>query len=497
MAQTVLLKKTSLPVAVNRTGIRITAPSLEGSVTWHPPEEHERIMAAVAAPDPVQQAIAEAQLEDQGSLEVQADVPARKPALGLAPGELAPNEIALETPAVPGQAQFAIFRDESGIISLHFPEKPAAIAATPTGASPANHYRIKLRQTPARPHLRAAMLGGIAGKVIRFVGRSVLHIVGDAILLAAKAWEDHYRSAQGFHSGADFAALLGDPPVPFTNWQSLQGQRSLLFIHGTTSTSAGAFSGLLNFSQQMQTLYSRYGNRVLGFNHHTLTKNVAQNVEDILTQVPPGDYEFDLITHSRGGLVGRTLKTLRLGRAWSAPHGVNLQIGKVALVGTPDVGTPLADPRDLRKALSRLASVETSIPQAAALAGLGAIFAIAGGLVAGGVGSLPGLEDMNPSSAFLTQLNAAGAVTDYFGIQAEYAATGSLAQAIEDDGTEALFLGAANDLVVPTIGVSEVNSTTLPAAQTLAYSKTANPEVCHLTYFYQQKTAEALAAFLA
>ncbi len=41
--------------------------------------------------------------------------------------------------------------------------------------------------------------------------------------------------------------------------------------------------------------------------------------------------------------------------AWNPPAEVNVQIGKIALVGTPNVGTPLANPTDLPKEPGKMA----------------------------------------------------------------------------------------------------------------------------------------------
>jgi len=60
---------------------------------------------------------------------------------------------------------------------------PLRHAATPTGEVP-----------------QVAMLGGGVGKIVRFVGRAVTGLAGDAVYAAAKLWEDHYRAARGFHS---------------------------------------------------------------------------------------------------------------------------------------------------------------------------------------------------------------------------------------------------------------------------------------------------------
>jgi pimeloyl-ACP methyl ester carboxylesterase len=492
------------------SGMRLRAPGLKGNLIWRPPAEHAPFVASAilpgAAADPVEQALQEAGLEDKGSFNIAAG------AMSIAGP---PSQLVIEHPIAPDQIEFVIYRDESGIISLQLPQPApptAALLAAPPGTKPAQQFRyvIPMRHapTPLGGVPAMAMLGGIPGKIIRFVGRTVTGLVGNVVYAAAKLWEDHYRP-EGFLWGGTLDQLLATKPVApsAANWQTTQRDKSLLFIHGTISSTVGAYVGLRNFStaaghNESDALYAKYGNRVIGFNHHTLTKSVPQNAVDFLSRIPSGNYQFDVISHSRGGLLARALKELtpaELGQlvdpVWIPPAALNLQIGKIVLVGTPNMGTPLADPSDLPKAISRLASIATSFSQDVAAIGLGALFAIFGGIVEGGVGALPGLEDMNPGNPFLTQLNSASNNNaPYYGIQADFQPTGGLATAIENNGVDALFGEVANDLVVPTLGVSNVNGQTLPGTQVDAYPQSAN--VYHLDYFDQQGTWDAILGFL-
>jgi hypothetical protein len=452
--------------------------------------------------DPLEEALAEAGLADRGSVTIPS---------GAASMATPPNQIVLDRPIERDQVEFAIYRDESGIISLHrplpSPPPPAALAA-PAVVPVARtfHYVIPLRHaaTPIGGTPRLAMLGGIAGKVIRFVGRAAAGLAGDAVYVAAKAWEDHFRAAQGFHWGRTLDELLRPAPLAMSppEVQTLQDKKSLLFIHGTISSTLGGYLGLRSFPSQAANLYAKYENRVIGFNHHTLTKSVAQNAIDFFAGMLPGNYQFDVISHSRGGLLARSLKELapaQLGQlidpAWNPPPGVNLEIGKIVLVGTPNEGTPLANPTDLPRAVSRLASIASSFSQDAAAFGLGALFAIFGGIIEGGLGALPGLEDMNPGNPFLVELNSSSSdIAPYYGIEADFHPTDGLATAIENNGVDALFLGQANDLVVPTLGVSDVNGQTLPGVQVDKYPQSAN--VYHTDYFYQQGTWDSILGFL-
>jgi pimeloyl-ACP methyl ester carboxylesterase len=506
MAETIKLNQNSGWTNLGSSGIRLRAPSLKGNLIWRPPAEHAQFMAGAIAPGPiaaappnlVEQALQEAGLTDQGSL---------NSPTGVASMAGQPNQLVFDGPIAPDEIQFVIYRDESGVISLHqpLPSPPATALLGASATSPRFHYVIPARHapTPVGGVPQIAMLGGLAGTVIRFVGRKVMGLAGDAVFAAAKLWEDHYRP-EGFLWGGTVPELLAATPVPPSppNWQILQGNNSLLFIHGTISSTVGGYSGLQNFLTEAASLYAKYGSRVIGFNHHTLTKSVPQNTVDFFNGLPPGNYQFDVISHSRGGLVARALKELTpavLGQlvdpVWTPKPGVNVQIGKIVLVGTPNQGTPLANPDDLREAVSRLASIASSFSQDAAAVGLGALFAIFGGIVETGLGALPGLEDMNPGNPFLVQLNNASSNNaPYYGIEADFQPTGGLATAIENNGVDALFQETQNDLVVPTLGVSELNGQTLPATQVDQYPTTAN--VYHTDYFYQQGTWDSILGFL-
>jgi hypothetical protein len=515
MSETISLNQDPGWITLGSSGMRLRAPGLKGNVIWrsaqeHPPLTSSELLATAAAAGPtdlVEQALREAALTDLDSLTLPS---------GTASFTAPTNQIVVERPPIDeDQIEFAIYRDESGVISLHRPlpsppptaSAPAAgIAAAAVHKTPKKsfHYVIPLRQAtpPIGGTPAMAMLGGIAGKVIRFVGRTATNLAGQAVFAAAKLWEDHYRP-EGFHWGGTPETLLASPTVPpsSVNWQTVSGQKSLLFIHGTISSTLGGFAGIRNFPADATALFNAYNGRVIGFNHHTLTKSVPQNAADFYCALPPGNYQFDIISHSRGGLLARTLKELTpaaiaqlIDPGWNPPAGVNLQIGKIVLVGTPNQGTPLANPIDLPQAVSYLASIASSFSQDAAATGLGGLFAIFGGIVEAGLGSLPGLEDMNPGNPFLVELNAASTdIADYYGIQADFQPSGSLAVAIADNAIDALFR-CSHDLVVPTLGVSSLNGQTLPGRFVDAYPQSAN--VCHIHYFYQQGTWDSITHFL-
>lgn len=79
----------------------------------------------------------------------------------------------------------------------------------------------------------------------------------------------------------------------------------LLFLHGTGSSSQGSF-GKLCQHEVWQALHLAYPDRVLAFDHRSLTEDPVQNVLDLLKLLPEG-IELHLVSHSRGGLVGELL----------------------------------------------------------------------------------------------------------------------------------------------------------------------------------------------
>ena len=80
--------------------------------------------------------------------------------------------------------------------------------------------------------------------------------------------------------------------------------RAIIFIHGTASKFESGFSNI--DAAYWQRIHRHYGGEVYAFNHPTLTASPVRNALDLLGELPEGA-SFDLITHSRGGLVGDVL----------------------------------------------------------------------------------------------------------------------------------------------------------------------------------------------
>lgn len=82
----------------------------------------------------------------------------------------------------------------------------------------------------------------------------------------------------------------------------------LLFIHGTITNAQGTFGNLFegDADKDWETVKKRFANRVYAFQHHTLSQSPLQNALKLLAVLPDG-LRINLVTSSRGGLIGELL----------------------------------------------------------------------------------------------------------------------------------------------------------------------------------------------
>lgn len=84
----------------------------------------------------------------------------------------------------------------------------------------------------------------------------------------------------------------------------------LVFIHGTASSTTGSFGDLRAAAPEAQLdwdlIDAHYGERVYGFEHRTFSESPIENAL-LLARTLPAGAQIDLVTHSRGGIVGDLL----------------------------------------------------------------------------------------------------------------------------------------------------------------------------------------------
>lgn len=304
--------------------------------------------------------------------------------------------------------------------------------------------------------------------------------VGAGVFAAAGAAEDarlgQRRGWYRFEAGAEPAKRLDTLPAAT--------EPVLLLIHGTFSSCPGSFSGMFG-GDAWQRLRGRYGPRIYGFEHRTLTESPLDNALALLEALPD-DQIVDLVTHSRGGLVAELLirGSDRSGGRFSAAHieafrrsldpavadevaaklerlqaGLerkHLTIRRIVRAAAPMRGTTVLSGR-----LDRWASIGLSLVKQgleyAARPDLAEIVATTRALMLELTRQraeptvLPGLESMRPESPWVALLNPPSDVrvtTPTFVIAGDYRGKGFLtwlADRISDT-----FYGGANDWVVNT-----------------------------------------------
>lgn len=532
MPATVRLEATRQPQRIPGTSIDVIAPGLRGELTHSaagpaPAGTRGRRRTALTG-GATEAALAEAGLKISDTFAIAAPTPAvpaaRRPRTRTrtAPAAAVPrnDELRLDLTRRP-DVLFAIYRDATGVVSFHFAEAPRRNADGTVRGAARRTIVIPLRPTPkTKPSRRKGVRGaGLAGKLVDklielVVRRATREAAKLGVFGAVKWWENKYRAAQGFHRGTPRQFLAAKPlAAGARDLRALAGQPSLLFLHGTTSSTQGAFGSLADFAPLAQKLWRAYGDRVIGFNHHTLTRGVAENAVAFFEALPAADapYVFDTVVHSRGGLLARALAALGEGRLdpalvgrlaghkqpWSLPRGVTVQFRRIVFVGTPNNGTDLADPDHLPQALNWLASVTELLPAGAVTFSLGAILSIVALVAEAGLIALPGLVDQavdadQDTGELLRRLNALDhrqAAADCFSIEAHFRPAGALLGAALAFGIDAMFRKQPNDLVVPTRGISGFGRYRFsPTDRIKAFTPDDKLQVHHTCYFAQRAT---------
>lgn len=299
--------------------------------------------------------------------------------------------------------------------------------------------------------------------------------------------------------------------------------RILLFIHGTFSSTKGAFGALTasDFGRQfLETALANY-DAVIGFDHKTLSVDPKVNATDLLTALsqypwsqPP---QFDVVTHSRGGLVFRSLAELVLpGSGWKA------SFDHVVFVAAANGGTLMAEPDNWHYLVDLYTNLAVAAEKVIGLiSGNPATGNLLGEMLSG-IGNfiqwfstaaitdkaVPGLAAMEPDGDFIRTINRTqpGQPTvensPYFAVIADFEPKlfGShepkelstrLLQWVANGVVDELMRGTANDLVVDTPSMTCID----PQAgncikDKLDFGKT--PEVYHSVYFTRKEVTDAL-----
>jgi pimeloyl-ACP methyl ester carboxylesterase len=419
-------------------------------------------------------------------------------------------------PAASG-LQVVLFQDESGGLSWHFPdgflEKRAAKSSglrSKAGylRAPARaRFTIPTRTAAARSSLAAAQpstrlrgpvtkLGRKIFKVLvvplsRLVAKPVEAIVGKV--------ERKYR--QELIRGVTATDFNKPVSTPFKNWRSLSGRRTLLIIHGIFSTTEGMLSSLA--PSVMEQLAAMYEGRVIAFDQITASRGPEENAKNFLKTVANeargSKLELDILCHSRGGIVARTLAE----RGAELVPAAACKVNKVFFVATPNQGSRLADPDHLVDMLDVFTNWSTNFSDGPVSYSLEVLLSIVKLLAYTVAAEVPGVAAMGTKGYIAKTLNAgrdrspaiyAAAASNYQPSPARDNGffTGRFANWIMDR----VFEKVANDLVVPRDGVFAKNGhPSFPIEDPLVFAP--SEAVWHTDFFGHAATTNKIVSFLA
>lgn len=404
----------------------------------------------------------------------------------------------------PETGQVILACDETGVLTWHLSVNEEQHVQPPStrGSGGVKRFVIPARRPKPAAGMAAkdrSLIGVLGKKLLKVLIYPILDpVVGEVSEFFAERWEEQRRP----YGLRDFAPETfrdaNGSALAIDDWQRLAAGRGLLFVHGTFSTAHGAFSQIPD--AVFAELHRRYDGRVLAFNHFSLSHSPARNIEWLLANVPPGQYEFDVICHSRGGLVARTLAEHHVASAGA----VRVEVPRLVCVGVPNGGTLLAQPDHMVQFLDRVTTLLNVFPSGAVTETLEAILTAVKVIGHGALKGLDGLAAMNPDGEFLKSLNHGVASGDgYYAIAADFEPTDEGLKAmvtgrVADAVLDAVFEDSANDLVVPLQGAFGANgSAAFPIADARVLQLPANAGVTHTTLFTHPDTSAKLLEWLA
>ncbi len=396
-----------------------------------------------------------------------------------------------------GWAQVVLYESEDGVVSWHLPIERNAGATTRGGDT----LTYSLPRTVALEDEQEAGQRGLLGAA----GSKIIKVLTYRLVKAGARWvgeeygrriESHFKRHALVRYSPDCYTDARPQPLTDAEVGALAGGRALLLLHGTFSSAYGAFHRLP--SDTLDALHRTYEGRVFALNHPTVATSPVENVAalaDLLNGLALPPLEVDVLSHSRGGLVGRVLTEQ------PALGGIDgrLAVRHLVMVGTPNAGTALADVDHLEHLLNRLTTLLQLVPDNGVTDALDVILAVLKQVAAGLFSGLDGLMSMDPGGAFLTEtLNRPGhTAATYFAAAADFDPPGraTLTRIARDGLTDVVFGQTANDLVVPTAGVFTVpGAGAFPIADPLTFDATA--AVDHGGYWTRPELAQRLTTWL-
>ncbi|MBV8215167.1 MAG: alpha/beta hydrolase [Verrucomicrobia bacterium] len=502
MATHTTLDGSPLAIQIAIEGYSLEAPGLRGTISEMSPGESASRSDAGTLEPRLQEALRNADIYSLKVFEIEVETVASTDdgvarssgAVVTADGEPA---MVLRSPFLGTETmQAVLYTDEAGTTRWIFPSRTGGAPDATRGGGQSVEFLLPLAsaQLPPRPGAQPGTRGPITK-----LGRRLVHvlawatgdIIGKGAVAAAQLWENSRRPYL-------LRRFPFDDPAPLS-WDQLSSGRALLLIHGTFSTGPSTF-GKLTY-ETISALQTIYGHRIFAFDHPTLHHSPTENVKQLFALMPPHlNLEVDIVTHSRGGLVGREL-TERAPRY--ASEGKKIRVRRAIFVASPHRGTILTDAKHGIKMLDRYTNLFTDLPDDAFTITVEALFMLAKLIYFGTAGGLPGLLSMFPPGEYLRDLNnRPDHETIYYSIGADFRPVGSSLLArfgwgIANAAVDGIF-GEVNDAVVPTRGSYELltNVSGFPIIPQRRMVLDRESRIHHCNYFGSKNVTDQITKWL-
>lgn len=495
----IVRRRTTAPLkddgsTLNLGNASLSAKGMSGTVTtfFGKPGRAE---AAELVGNSLSQALGDSGIEVKQTIAITGAAETGPPSRGA--GDVPSMQLTLSDPG-PGFGQMVMSADELGVVSWHFapPMTQGLSRGGISTSAPRRSYQIPRGIPTERSEGPASrgVIGVLGNKFLKeMIFPMIDPIIGEVSATFVNRMEQHRWPYRVRAFGPDDYTSDTVPAIDAAGWQRLSSGRALLLVHGTFSRSNLAFAQLPK--EYVAQLNQMYGGRVFAFDHFTLSHDPKENVRRLLAQVPDGtSLDFDILCHSRGGLVSRTLSEkqgeLSMGKR-------TFRVGKVIFVGAPNAGTGLADPKHVGDAIDLFTNLLSFVPGAGVTDVLTMIMGVLKQLAVGAMAGLEGLESMRPDGDFTKWINAGerSGNTRYYALASNVTPSDpGLKHFVMARGLNKLINGN-NDFVVPTQGVWDQNgSPFFPIADKLLLE--GNESVSHTKFFSDSRARDQILAWL-
>jgi pimeloyl-ACP methyl ester carboxylesterase len=479
--------------AVEVDGITVEAPGLGGNVVVERGEGATTRDLGDQLPAQLRRAMRRQEMRPRRTIRIRAPREAGPAARGGI-GEPAPKPppIRVTVPAPrKGRAQVVLSRDEHGITTWHFPTttRSRGDIFEPTKTRTQTFEIPRTRSESGEFEAGARGFPGLS-KILQVVTFPIAKVAGKIIEFKVREWDRKKHPPQVRAFGKDRSLTAIDDAA----WKRLESGRALLFIHGTFDTTSGAFNRLPDAT--LAELHKRYGGRVIAFDHPTIADDPIDNARAFLTAAGTRKLDVDVVCHSRGGLVTRSIAE-RPGDL--ATVGPNVTVGTAVLIGATTNGTILADADNWNEMVDRLTTLLSFVPVPVAVDALETLFGLVRSIAVETAHDLKGLSAMAPDHDFLKGLNKTPRIkagSSYKAVTSDYEPN--------DPDLKAFFTDEFKDVVMfkgPNDGMVAIDSILgtgltgpFPITVSSAYGSTEAVE--HADYFGQPKTSTALLDWL-